>query len=446
MKKLMITGTNSGCGKTSVTCGVLQAISERGLSAAAFKCGPDYIDPAFHRHVTGIAAGNLDSRFCGGDRLNCLLDRNDADIAVIEGVMGFYDGVGERYSSCETSLLTGTPAAVVIDCKGMSLSVGAVMKGFLTFRPNRIAGFIFNRLPESQTDTAKRLCEELGTEYLGRFPYCPDIMLESRHLGLVTADETARLRDKLHRMGQLAEDNIRIDRLLEIAASAQDIPYEPPRISPLTDAPVRIAAARDRAFCFYYEETFELLRGLGCEIAEFSPLADEKLPEKICGLILGGGYPELYAKALSENVSMRDSVRNAVTAGLPTIAECGGFMYLNRTLEGNDGRKYDMVGVYDGDCYKTDSLKRFGYGDMTAQRDNLLCKKGEVIRSHEFHYWDCTDIGGDFYSKRSRGGNYCVHADKRIYAGFPHLYLYGDISAAENFVKACLEYRNGKNR
>ncbi|MGN1120469.1 MAG: cobyrinic acid a,c-diamide synthase, partial [Oscillospiraceae bacterium] len=166
----------------------------------------------------------------------------------------------------------------------------------------------------------------------------------------------------------------------------------------------------------------------------------------ICGLILGGGYPELYAKELSENISMRDSVREAVTSGLPTIAECGGYMYLNRTLEGADGKKYDMVGVYDGECFRTDSLKRFGYGKMTAQRDNLLCRKGEVIQSHEFHYWDCTDIGADFYSERSRSGNLCVHADKTIYAGFPHLYLYGDIFAAENFVKACLEYRNGKNR
>lgn len=445
MNRIMITGTNSGCGKTSVTCGILQAIVSRGISAAAFKCGPDYIDPAFHRQITGIPAGNLDSRFCNADKLNYLLDRHDVDIAVIEGAMGFYDGVGEKFSSCETSMLTGTPAVLVIDSKGMSLSMGAVMKGFLSFRPNKIAGFIFDRLPESQIDTAKKLCAELGTEYLGRFPYCPEIVLESRHLGLVTADETAQLREKLSRMGQLAEDNIRIDRLLEISASAEAISYEPPQIRPLTDFPVRIAVARDRAFCFYYEETFRLLRSLGCETAEFSPINDEKLPENISGLILGGGYPELYAKTLSENITMRESVRNAVNAGLPTIAECGGFMYLNRTLEGADGKMYDMAGVFGGECFRTNSLKRFGYGEMTALRDNILCKKGEVISSHEFHYWDCTDIGEDYKSKRSRGENLCIHADKTIYAGFPHLYLYGDIPAAENFLKACLEYRNGKN-
>lgn len=446
MNRIMITGTNSGCGKTSVTCGILQAIVDRGISVAAFKCGPDYIDPAFHRQITGIPAGNLDSRFCDADKLNSLLDRKDADMAVIEGAMGFYDGVGKKFSSAETSMLTGTPAVAVIDCKGMSLSMGAVMKGFLTFRPNNIAGFIFNRLPDSQTDTAKGLCSELGTEYLGRFPYCPDILLESRHLGLVTADETAQLREKLHRMGQLAQDNIRIDRLLEIASSAKAIPYEPPRIMPLTDTPVRIAVARDRAFCFYYEETFRLLRRLGCEIAEFSPLGDKKLPENISGLILGGGYPELYAEMLSENISLRREVREAVTSGLPTIAECGGFMYLSRRIEGADGKMYDMAGVFGGECYKTNSLKRFGYGEMTAMRDNILCKKGETISSHEFHYWDCTDIGEDFSSRRSRGENLCVHAGKTYYAGFPHLYLYGDIPAAENFVKACLEYRNGKNK
>ena len=263
MRRFVIGGTKSGCGKTTVTCAVLSALKRKGLKVAAFKCGPDYIDPMFHRKVIGVDSHNLDSFFCGRDTLLYLLDEygRSSDIAVIEGVMGFYDGaVGSAYSISE---LTETPAVIVIDCKGMSDSIGAVMSGFLRYRPNRIAGFIFNRLPEKLIPLAEKLCAELGTEYFGCLPK-NDITIESRHLGLVAADEIADIQEKLSQLGELAEKYICIDKLLGISCSP--VPkYEAPRIPHFTSAPT-VAVARDSAFCFIYSENMELLEKMGCRI------------------------------------------------------------------------------------------------------------------------------------------------------------------------------------
>ena len=291
MRRFIIGGTNSGCGKTTVTCAVLAALKKSGLSVAAFKCGPDYIDTMFHRKVIGVGSHNLDSFFCGRDTLLHLLDEygKGIDIAVIEGVMGFYDStVGSAHSVSE---LTETPAVIVIDCKGMSDSIGAVMSGFLRYRPNRIAGFIFNRLPEKLIPLAKRLCTELGTEYFGCLPK-NDITIESRHLGLVTADEIADIQEKLSSLGNLAEKYICLDKLMNIVDSP--IPeYKAPVILRFTEAPT-IAAAQDSAFCFIYRENIELLEKMGCKIVYFSPISDKAVP-KADGLLLYGGYPELYA-------------------------------------------------------------------------------------------------------------------------------------------------------
>lgn len=444
MKRIMIAGTNSGCGKTTVTCAVLQSLVNRGYDTAAFKCGPDYIDPMFHSRIIGARSRNLDGWFCDKNTLNYLLNKNSGDISVIEGVMGYYDGVGDKASSYRMSKDTGTPAVIVIDCKGMSTSIGAVMKGFLTYREQcGIAGFIFNRLPESLIDTAKKLCSEMHTEYLGRLPYSRECAVESRHLGLVTADEVADLKNRMHKLSQLAEENLLTDRLIAIAEKAEDISFTPPVIAPISGRRIKIAAAFDSAFCFYYEDNFDMLRELGCEIVKFSPLNDRRLPDDISGLIIGGGYPELYAQKLSENISMRADIRRAVKSGLPVIAECGGFMYLHDTMEDRNGNLYEMAGAIEGKAYKTEKLRRFGYVSLTARNDNLLCKKGEMIAAHEFHYWDSTLCGSGFYAKKARGGaGYeCCHAGPSIYAGFPHLYFYANPEIAVNFVKKCEEFR-----
>lgn len=445
MRRFIIGGTNSGCGKTTVTCAVLAALKKRGLSLDAFKCGPDYIDTMFHRKVIGVGSHNLDSFFCGRDKLLHLLDEygKGIDIAVIEGVMGFYDGtVGSAHSVSE---LTETPAVIVIDCKGMSDSIGAVMSGFLRYRPNRIAGFIFNRLPEKLIPLAKRLCTELGTEYFGCMPK-NDITIESRHLGLVTADEIADIQEKLSSLGDLAEKYICLDKLMNIVDSP--IPeYKAPVIPRFTKAPT-IAAAQDSAFCFIYRENIELLEKMGCKIVYFSPISDKAVP-KADGLLLYGGYPELYAAELSANSSMLESIKSSINSGIPTIAECGGFMYLHKKLTDKNGNSYAMAGVLDGEVFPTSRLQRFGYITMTAKSDSLLCGCGDTVRAHEFHYFDSSDCGNGFTAEKTDGRTWdCCHVSSSLYAGFPHINFYSDIRLAERFVRACIAFgdKNGQDK
>lgn len=442
---ILIGGTNSGCGKTTVTCAILQALINRGLKAASFKCGPDYIDPMFHSRVIGTASYNLDGYFCGENTLRYLYSAHSEgrDISVIEGVMGYYDG--ESGSAHSLAAALGVPSVIVADCKGAGESIGAVIKGFLTYKtPNAVRGFIFNRLSEKMATRVRAICGELGTEFLGYLPPARDCVIESRHLGLVTASEIPDLRKKLAALAEYAERYIDIDRLLELSKAAP-LPYTAPALPRLTfdsGKPPVIAVAQDAAFCFIYRDNIELLERLGCEIRFFSPLADSALPEDARGLILCGGYPELYARKLSENTSMRESIRAAIAAGIPTIAECGGFLYLHRSLEAENGERYPMVGTVGADAFRTDKPRRFGYAELTACRDNLLCGKGEAFRSHEFHYWD-SDICGDCFTAVKPDGTSwrCAIATDTLYAGFPHLYFYADPKIGVNFARKCAQFK-----
>ena len=445
MRRIIIAGTHSGCGKTTVTCAVLAAMKKRGLRVSAFKCGPDYIDPMFHREVIGVPSHNLDSFFCGGGTLRYLLHENsaDSDIAVIEGVMGYYDGADGKGSAYSLSLLTDTPAVIVADCKGMSESMGAVMKGFLCYRDAPgIAGFIFNRLPERLVPLAQRLCAELGTRYLGFLPKS-DITIESRHLGLVTADEIPDIKERLNRLGELAERYIDLNGIMRLPERVLPAFTEPEINTVSTEKPPVIAVARDRAFCFIYEDNTELLKKLGCEIRYFSPLTDARIPDGADGLILDGGYPELYAERLSGNTEMLGDIREKISSGLPTVAECGGFIYLHDIFTDMQGNEFSGVGVIHGKACKTDRLQRFGYVSLTAGRDNLLCRAGESFPAHEFHRFDSTDCGSDMTAEKTDGRTWqCVHSGKSLYAGFPHLYFYAAPGIAESFVRECVRHRD----
>jgi len=449
MRRIIISGTGSGCGKTTIVCAVLTALKNRGLSVSSFKCGPDYIDTMFHEKAIGTSSYNLDSFFCDDDILRYLLDENggSSDISVIEGVMGYYDGNADgRGSAYSVSQITDTKSIIVIDCKGMGASIGAIMKGFLTFREeNNIIGFIFNRLPLSLTETVKNLCSELGTEFIGIMPK-NEISFENRHLGLVTANEIEDIKSKLSQLGELAEKHILIDRIIRLSES-NPLSYIPSEIIRFcgSEKPV-IAVAKDDAFCFIYKENINLLEKLGCVIKYFSPLDDAEIPENADGIILYGGYPELYTKKLSENKTMHESIRKAVKNKMPIIAECGGFMYLHTVMENSDGIGYGMADIIRGKAFKTDKLQRFGYITMTSEKDNLLAEKGEKITAHEFHYWDSTNCGDAFTARKNNGKEWkCCVADDTMYAGFPHIYFYGNISATERFVKKCAEYRRNKN-
>ncbi|MCC8169131.1 MAG: cobyrinate a,c-diamide synthase [Oscillospiraceae bacterium] len=439
MKKIMIAGTSSGSGKTTIVCALLQYFVDRGYKAASFKCGPDYIDTMFHKEVIGAPSYNLDSYFMDEGTLKYLFKKNAADISIIEGVMGFYDGINftESASSHEISEITQTPVILVINAKGMGNSVGAVIKGFLRYRKNNIKGVIFNCVTASIYERLKAVCEAEGVRPLGYFPFSVEAQLENRYLGLVTAAEIQDLKDKLNILAETAEHTLDIEGILDVAADFNKKEYIEKEVKPR----VKIAVARDRAFCFYYEDNLNLLRELGAEIVSFSPLDDAELPENIDGLILGGGYPELYAELLAENISMKDSVGAAIENKIPCIAECGGFMYLHEGMSDITGQRYEMVGVIKGDSFKTESLRRFGYVELEAKTDNIFCKKGRKIRAHEFHYYDSENNGDDFIAHKNEREWGCAHANENIFAGYPHIHFYANRSFAESFIEHCEKRR-----
>ncbi len=425
--RLLIAGTGSGCGKTTVTSALLRALQRRGAALAAFKCGPDYIDPMFHTAVLGIPSRNLDLFFVDETEVRSQLARHvpAGGLGIIEGVMGFYDGI------------SGTPAVLVVRPRGQSLSLAAEIKGFRDFAPNTLRGVILNGVSKAMYPFYKAIAEQAGLTVYGCLPPVPEAEIPDRHLGLVTAQEIGDLQRRLDLLADAAEESLDLDGLLALAHTAPPLADESALLMPVTDKPVRIAVARDRAFCFYYADNFDVLRALGAEIVDFSPVEDEKLPENIDGLYLGGGYPELYAEQLAANRSMRESIRAAVQGSLPTIAECGGFLYLHRTLDGAE-----MAGVIDADAHMTKRLQPFGYVTLTAGRDNLLCRAGGIIRAHEFHYAQSDDNGDAFRAEKPNGRAWdCVHANETLYAGFPHLYFRANAGFAQSFVCACAQGR-----
>lgn len=448
--RILLTAPASGSGKTLITCGILQALVNRGMKVTSFKCGPDYIDPMFHGRVIGTRSRNLDTFFTDTETTRYLFAENasDCDIAVTEGVMGYYDGLGgirTEGSTYDVAAAIAIPAVLIVSCRGASLSILAMIKGFLEYRPDsRIKAVILNQISPMIYGQLKPLMEEeLGVKVLGYVPKLTDLNLESRHLGLVLPGEIEALKEKLNRLADVLEETLDLDAFCALAEETEELTIQVPEIPVLEElGKIRLAVAADDAFCFTYQDNLKLLETMGAELVFFSPLQDEKLPEAVDGMILSGGYPELHAKALSENVSMRTSVKTAIEAGMPCIAECGGFLYLHRELEGSDGVFFPMAGVLDAKAYRTDRLGRFGYITLTAEEDQLLGKAGMEIRGHEFHYWDSEQCGNSFHAKKPVGKREwdCVNSSKSLYAGFPHLFFWSNPQAAYEFLKKCEEY------
>ena len=440
MPRVMIAGVSSGAGKTTITCGILMALVNRGKKVMSFKSGPDYIDPMFHRSIIGTKSSNLDLFLQDKETVKYLLGKHsDCEIGVMEGAMGYYDGSAMdsvEASSYDLSVTTNTPTILVIDCKAMAISAIAILKGFLEFRPDSmIKGVIFNRLHGSLYAPLKAAVErefEGRIQPLGYLERQDDFVLKSRHLGLVTAAEITDLKENLNKLAERVEETIDLDGLIELAEGAEAISYQKRSIEKVIN-PVRIAVAKDKAFCFYYEDNLDLLREIGAELIMFSPLTDPCLPAGINGLYLGGGYPELYAKQLEENESMRESIRAALDNGLSCYAECGGYMYLTKAIG-----KYQMVGHFDTVSFDTGRLCRFGYSTLTANKDTILCKKRDTIHCHEFHHWDTTQNGDAFLSeKKGRKSWEAMHAEGNVLAGFPHLHFYSNTAFAKQFVESC---------
>ena len=493
INRFMIAAPKSGSGKTMITCALLQLLKDSGKNVSSYKCGPDYIDPMFHKKVLGVPSKNLDTFFTDEKTtVQLFLDkRADGDFAVLEGVMGLYDGLGgiyEQGSSYHLAKVTQTPIILVVDAKGMGKSVLALIAGFLQYDTHHlIKGVLLNRMSKGYYDIIKPLIEkELSVKVVGYFPEQKDIRLESRHLGLVMPDELSDIKKQLNETADRLKKTIDMDLFMDIAAEADEIGdsgsadrdkrqtlknLELMRLQGQSNT-VNIAVAMDEAFCFYYEDNLRLLEKCSAKLQYFSPLHDTKLPKDCDAMLLGGGYPELYTKELSENVSMLADIKKAFKAGMPTVAECGGFMYLHKYIHDicddtdeqnkadvqnnadtqyntdtqNDVSVSQLVGALDSECHFKGKLVRFGYIELAEKHSNFFLPN-EKIKAHEFHYYDSTDNGADcIATKPATGRSYdCVISHDNYWLGFPHLYYPSNPHFAESLVRKAYEYRRNKN-
>ena len=443
--RILLAAPGSGSGKTLLTTGLLTLFQNRGIRCRSFKCGPDYIDPMFHKYVLGIDSCNLDSFFLSQEELRALFRKRaaDAELSVLEGVMGYYDGIGGNSTSASTyevATITDTPAILVVNGKGSSLSLAAQIKGFLDYRKDsHICGVILNKTNKMVGERLRPEIEKLGVRYLGAVPVCETMDIKSRHLGLTMPQEQSELRGHLNAFAKQLEEYLDVDGILELAGySGEKLPEagkteqsnqtdlnqeetKQDEIRPIdseSEPPTRrMAVAMDEAFCFYYQENLDFLRQQGWELIPFSPLCDAALPEQIHAILLGGGYPELYAKELSANEPMLAAIRNAHAEGIKILAECGGFLYLQEHLEDEMGNCWPMAGLIHADGFRTEKLGRFGYISLT--------QNGAVrIKGHEFHYWESTAPGSAFRAEKPQSdrGWDCMYRTDSLLAGFPHLY------------------------
>ncbi len=452
----MTAAIKSGSGKTMVTAGLIRALVKKGLKVHAKKCGPDYIDPMYLRIASQGKTGNLDPFFCSRDMLRYLIASEgwESDITVIEGVMGYYDGLGgvsEKGSSYDAATATKTPVVMIVDSKGLSVTLSAVIKGVLEYRrDNLIQGIILNRISSSFYERIAPCIEtECGIRVLGYVPELKDAAIGSRHLGLTMPFENDGIAEKIDRIADIISETVDIEAFITLAGTAEPIdPGIPAELAAVLSgdeariikktAPV-IAVAGDEAFAFCYDDNLKLLEELGGCIKFFSPIHDKEIPKDASGIIFYGGYPEEYAGELSANKTMLASVRKAHSDGIPIIAECGGFMYLSNELEDKEGNVFDMCGVIPGKTFYAGRAIRFGYFEAKALKSGLYGREGTVFRGHEFHHWDCSANGEDFEAAKPMSDKRytCIFHDDTIAAGFPHVYAYSSPEMYLNFLYKC---------
>ncbi len=453
MARLLFAAPKSGSGKTMAVCGLIEILKRRGLKVSAVKCGPDYIDPMFHRSVLGVPSGNIDTFFTEEETTRYLLRKRmeNVDFTVMEGVMGYYDGLGgqsDAASTYEIAKVTETPVVLVVDGKGASVSLAALIKGIANYRTDsNIQGILLNRVTGAFYPRLKELIErECGIAVVGFLPEMKDLEVPSRHLGLAAPEELEDFGAWLDRVAVEMEKNVELDMLLAIGAKAPELKESGPAI-PVLPGKVRIGVARDEAFSFYYTENLELLCRMGAELVEFSPLHDRELPPQLDGLLLGGGYPENYARELEQSGEVREAVRALCEKGIPCLAECGGFLYLQQTLETIENQamaeSFSMAGALPGKGFPTGRLCRFGYIQVETCSSGLLGDAGQLIKGHEFHYWDSTENGSDCVAAKPVGGKpySCMVHTAHMAAGFPHLYYYSNPQAVFGFMQYCLRYQ-----
>ncbi len=439
--RVVIAAPKSGSGKTTITCGILRALTNSGLKICSFKCGPDYIDPMFHRTVLGIPSGNLDTFFTEDDTTKALFTKTyHGDMAVIEGVMGLYDGIGgieAKGSTYDLARVLSAPIILVVDAKGAGRSIIAQLKGFLDYDEHKlIKAVILNRTSVAFGNTLGEIIErELGIKYLGTIPDMKNQEVSSRHLGLVMPEEIPEINERIDELAGIISENLDMELFKNIANSAAelDIINDKKNIGN-KNINLTLAVARDQAFCFYYRENLEMLKEAGVKLVEFSPVKDSSLPEGIDGILLGGGYPENYLRELSSNESMKASIKTAYDAGMPILAECGGFMYLSEAVTNQENETYAMVGAIKSKVEWKGKLVRFGY--VTIDTGKLQ------IKGHEFHYYDSDNNGDSCVATKPIGKKSwkCIHSKNGSYIGFPHLYYPSNPEYINNFVEVMKNY------
>lgn len=460
--RIVIAGTNSGCGKTTIAIGLMAALVKRGLKVQPFKVGPDYIDPMFHKFITGSHSRNLDSWMLEEKVVSYLFSKSAsvAEISIIEGVMGIYDGYGgysTEGSTAHVSKIIDSPVILVLNGEGMSLSAVPIVQGIRDFdRDVDIRGVIINNIKSSSHyKMLKSSIEDMtGISVIGYLPKVPECTIPGRHLGLVQEGEIDNLKEKIAILSSKIEETIDLSLLLKISQEAKHLDSVDlgKKFKKASTVP-KIGVAKDKAFNFYYKDNLELLEEMGAELMYFSPLSDSQLPKDIDGLYIGGGYPEVWAKELSENTSMRQSISKAVLGKLPIYAECGGLMYLSKSITGKEGKAYDMVCVLPGRSEMTSSLKRFGYVDIEVESGNVLADKGFKIRAHEFHYSITnmdTYVKSSFSVMKHRKGKeitrwQCGYCIDNLLAGYPHLHFWSNTDFAVTFVDKCVQYKKTKS-
>ncbi len=455
--RVLIAGTNSGVGKTTITMGLIAALRQRGLRVQPFKSGPDYIDPTYHTLAAGRPCRNIDTWMVPKERAVAMFHRaaQAADIAVIEGVMGIFDGFSyadEEGSSAEIAKLTGSPVLLVLDVGKMARSAGALALGYTRFDPDlNVAGFILNRCGSPRHFEGVKTAVEAasGRPVVGWLPKDADLHIPERHLGLVPTDERGELTAFIEHAAGVVSRYFDLDRIITLARQAQPIALtDENRKSKIVNRKSTIAVARDAAFSFYYEDNLDLLREAGAEICLFSPLTATALPDGVSGVYLGGGFPELYAAELSANFPMREALRQAHRAGMPIFAECGGFMLLTEAIIDLDGQRHPMVGLVPGQVRMAHKLVSLGYRLVESPEGNFLLPAGVTTRGHEFHWstWSEQERAAAWRIRpRQEGGVARLdgYVSGNLLASYVHLHFAHDLQLAPNFVRACEGWARG---
>ncbi|MBB6443942.1 cobyrinate a,c-diamide synthase [Bacillus benzoevorans] len=451
-RRLVIAGTGSGVGKTTFTIGIMAALQQKGYTVQGFKCGPDYIDPTYHTAVTGRVSRNLDSWMFTHETVREITARAaiGADISIIEGVMGFFDGkspLENTGSTAEISMITESPVILIVNCASMARSAAAIVKGFQTLAsgPN-IVGVIANRVgSKGHFEIVKAAIEqECHVPVIGFLKAEQGIDIPSRHLGLIPAIERRELDPFFAQLGRFISETVDIDRLYELAETPEIIMADSGLFGQQHEKSTAIAVARDAAFNFYYQENLELLEAYGAKLNYFSPLNNEEIPAGSDGLYIGGGFPEEFASVLARNEKAKNSIRAAVSGGMPTLAECGGFMYLTELIIDTNGEEYPMAGLIPGHVKMQKKLAALGYREIIGRKDNFLIGEGMQAKGHEFHYstFESPEELPYAYETKGRAGfKEEGYLTESLTAGYTHFHFASNPQLAKRWIETCIGYR-----